>query len=228
MENMETFFATVKAGDLPRVAALLDADPALADARDAAGLSAVMTAAYHGRRDMAALLAERCSALDIFEAAAVGARDCAAALLDADPTLIDAHAADGHSPLGLASFFGHPATAALLLERGADVEQVSRGTIRVRPVHAAAAGSDPDAAREIMRLLIAHGADVNTRQDGDWMPLHQAAFAGNLPLAELLLDAGADVHARAADGSTPLDKAAERSHDAVAELLRTRGAEPGA
>lgn len=226
MENTETFFAAVKAGDMPRVAALLDAEPALADVRDAAGLTAVMIATYHGRRDLAALLAERRSALDIFEAAALGARDHASVLLDADPTLIDAHAADGHSPLGLACFFGHPATVALLLERGADVDRVARGAIRVRPVHAAAAGSDPEAAREIVRLLIAHGADVDARQDGDWAPLHQAAFAGNLPLVELLLDAGADLHARAADGSTPLDKAIERSHDAVAALLRAHEASP--
>ncbi len=227
MENMETFFAAVKAGDVPRATALLDAEPALADARDATGLTAVMIATYHGWRDLTARLAEHRSALDIFEAAALGARDHASALLDVDPALVDAHAADGHSPLGLACFFGHPATAALLLERGAEVERASRGTIRVRPVHAAAAGSDPEAAREIVRLLIAHGADVNIPQDGGWTPLHQAASAGNLPLVELLLDAGADLHARAADGSTPLDTAAERSHDAVVVLLRAREAAPG-
>ena len=47
---------------------------------------------------------------------------------------------------------------------------------------------------EIVRLLLAHGADVNVREPGDHThPLHWAAAHGHLDIVRALLDAGAEV-----------------------------------
>src|SRR5215471_11253377 len=48
---------------------------------------------------------------------------------------------------------------------------------------------------EAVRLLLAHGADPNAREEGDnTYPLHWAAARKNLDIVRALLDAGGDVH----------------------------------
>src|SRR4029079_15515028 len=59
-------FDAIKAGDLDGVKALLTADPALVDAKTDAGVSAILTAVYHGRRDIANLLVARGATLTLF------------------------------------------------------------------------------------------------------------------------------------------------------------------
>ena len=74
-------------------------------------------------------------------------------------------------------------------------------------------------ARIISRLL-ARGADVNARAAGNHTALHEAAFRGNLALAELLLAHGADATARNDDGHTALDIAQAKGHAALTRRLR--------
>ncbi|MCX4919976.1 ankyrin repeat domain-containing protein [Streptomyces sp. NBC_00687] len=77
---------------------------------------------------------------------------------------------------------------------------------------------------EIVRLLVAAGADPNTRSPGDESPLHWAASSDDVDVAAALIDAGADIEA--ADGSigTPLDNAVGYACWHVASLLAARGA----
>jgi ankyrin repeat protein len=72
---------------------------------------------------------------------------------------------------------------------------------------------------EAARLLIAGGAIVDSRDDGDCTPLHWAAWSNSGALVELLLRSGADKSARDNVGRTPLHKAAEEGSLEVAERL---------
>lgn len=92
------------------------------------------------------------------------------------------------------------------------------------PLHEAAAASDV----ELVRRLIAEGADVNAQGPSQRTPLHYAAIAGHREVAQVLLDSGADVEARDRWGDTPLHGAAEYAHLDVTELLLERGADANA
>lgn len=124
-------------------------------------------------------------------------------------------------PLGLAAFFGHRETVEALLAAGAPVNVASRESMKVTPLHSAAAAREP----AIARLLIEHGANVNATQiDSGFTPLHEAAANGDLEMASLLVDRGADVNAEMKDGKTPLAFALERNKAEMAEFLRKCGA----
>ncbi|MGR6965747.1 ankyrin repeat domain-containing protein [Geodermatophilus sp. URMC 61] len=132
--------------------------------------------------------------------------------------------------LTLAAAGGAADTARTLLDRGADVDGGA--------LHAAVAGT----RLELVRLLLAAGADVNRREpDTGRAPLHTAVVAGpgrDAPeVVRVLLDAGADVNATTVDGASALDitrVAAARTrrddagqataHDTLADLLVARGA----
>ena len=68
---MSAFFEAIKKGDRAGVERELRSDGSLAGAAEN-GTSAVLLATYHGKHDIAALLAERKGDLTVFEAAAVG------------------------------------------------------------------------------------------------------------------------------------------------------------
>jgi uncharacterized protein len=212
------FLAEVTGGEVSRVKALVDESPLLAAAKNEMGVSAPLLALYHRKRETAELLVSRkepLSPLDVFEAAAFGKTDRLEAILDDEPALVDAYAADGFFPLGLAAFFGREEAVRLLLERGANPNLAARNEMKVAAIHAAtAAGSLP-----IARLLVSAGADVNAVQQAGYRPLHAAAMAGRADLAKLLLDRGADPNAKADDGRTALAMAREAKQQAVIDLL---------
>lgn len=153
--------------------------------------SELLLALYRGDKATAEEILATNPELDVFEAAAAGRADRLRALLDDDPSLVDAWAADGFQPLGLASFFGHVDAARVLLERGAEVNSASRNNFKVMPLHSAAATADPDARYEIAKLLLEHGADPNARQQDDFTPLMAADQHGDTRLRELLVQHGA-------------------------------------
>ena len=85
--------------------------------------------------------------------------------------------------------------------------------------------------KEVVRLLISKGADVNTTvTSGDFKgetPLHNAAWQGHKEVAELLIAKGADVNAKRYDNTTPLELAVSGNHITVAALLRKHGGKTG-
>ncbi len=86
--------------------------------------------------------------------------------------------------------------------------------------------ADHDA--ELVRALLAEGADPAATDDDGWTPLHFAAQENAAEVAELLLDAGAPVNARDVHGNSPLHRAVFNSQACgdLIGLLRARGADP--
>lgn len=78
---------------------------------------------------------------------------------------------------------------------------------------------------EMVKLLVAHKADVNAQDRDGITALMKAIAQRNLPMVELLLDAGADIDARDRRGHTALTTAVLRSDPDVLKALIARGAE---
>ena len=82
MTAAQDLLEAVKAGDVNRVNELLAADPALVNARDASGNSAILLAIYYGRKEVKESLLAHGPELDVFEAAAAGALDRVKTIVD--------------------------------------------------------------------------------------------------------------------------------------------------
>jgi ankyrin repeat protein len=208
-------FAAIKAGEFERVKALVSADPALVNARSSTGESAILTAVYHGQKEIVNLLVARGATLTLFEACAAGEFDRVERLLEGGAT-VTAWSDDGWTPLHLAAFFGHGKVIELLLVHGGDVHARSRNANGNTPLHAALAANQKMAAG----LLIGVGADVNAVDAAGWRPLHLAAAHNNLDALKALIAQGADVSATNAEGLTPLAFARQRNHREAAALLQ--------
>lgn len=124
-----------------------------------------------------------------------------------------------------------PDIVAFLLARGADPN--ARDPLEDSPLAIAARWSQLD----VMKLLLAHGADSNLSLGPDqgilMTPLGYAIGDGygNLAAAALLLDSGASIHAAECadirpDDLTLLQRAASKSSKALVALLLDHGADP--
>ncbi|MBR1001959.1 MULTISPECIES: ankyrin repeat domain-containing protein [Bradyrhizobium] len=219
MPTGEEFLAIVKRGETDEVRAALETEPALANTRNAQGLSALMTALYNQQPKIADLIRAHATDVNIFEASAAGDKARVASLLAKDPSLAKATAPDGFGALGLAAFFGHDDVMKTLLEAGADPNVPSKNPMKVTPLHSAVANRDSERALKMARVLLSHAADVNVVQHGGWTPLQQAAAHGNIGLVKLLLERGADISAKADDGRNAVALAQGGNHQAVVDLL---------
>lgn len=212
-------FEAISQGDAGAALDLLAADPSLGQARHPEQLvSPVLWAMYQHRFDLARAVAAQLERLarplDLHEAAALDAADRVGALLDAG-AYVDARSPDGFTPLHLAAYFGAPAAAALLIERGAHVDAVADNPQRVAPLHAAVAGRRP----EVVRLLLAVGAQPDARQQGGWTPLLAAAQHGDAEMVSALLEAGADPVAANDEGVRPAELARDHGHDELTAVI---------
>jgi Ankyrin repeats (3 copies) len=99
----------------------------------------------------------------------------------------------GDRPLHVAADYGHAAVARALLEGGAEVD--ARGANGRTPLHAAAQGitgaSDIEGQLQVVRLLIARGADVNARATNSGFTPLQSAAPANRAMIDLLQASGA-------------------------------------
>jgi uncharacterized protein len=160
-------------------------------------MSELLEALYRGDKARAEQLLAARPSLTVFEAAATGSHDRLRELLDDDPGLANAYGDDGFHPLGLACFFGHVESARLLLERGADVNALSRNEhIQTAAIHAAAASGDAgteEATRhELVELVLDHGADPNLRQGGGFRAIDAARQNNDESVERLLKERGAE------------------------------------
>lgn len=200
----------------PAIIRLIESNPGLLEFKGGNGASLLLLSVYFGNDELTQFIADRKNEWTIFEATACGLIDIVKQILQRDPKLIDAYAADGFTPLGLASFFKHEALAEFLLTAGANPSLPSNNAFKVAPLHSAAASKNV----KIAKLLIDHGADVNATQQEGFTPLHSAAHNGDLAMAELLLKSGSKKYTTTEKGKTPYDYAAEIGH---VELMRLLG-----
>ena len=156
-------------------------------------MSDVLQAIYRGESEEAERLAAG-RELNVHEAAALGRPERLQTLLDEDPARANAFGDDGFHPLGLACFFGHVDAARLLLDRGADVNALSRNEhIQTAAIHASAAseGKGELVRYELVELVLEHGADPNLPQGGGFRAIDAARQNGDERVEQLLLEHGA-------------------------------------
>jgi uncharacterized protein len=149
---------------------------------------------------------------------------------------------DGQTALMLAVKTGEVAIVDMLIKAGANVNTIEKFHNQTPLMWAAAA---PKNAGEMVKLLLAKGADVKRRAlYSDWpgqitsepraqyrpvgglTSLLYAARGGCYECIEALIDAGADVNVPTPEGVTALMLALDNDHNDVARLLLDRGANP--
>lgn len=134
----------------------------------------------------------------------------------ADVQVKDAH---GATPLLKAARYGYTEIAALLIEKGADVN-AKDDAIGMTPLILAASRGHTDTTK----LLIEKGADPNAKAKDGRTSLMGAAYSGFIDIAKLLIVKGADVNAKDVMDETALAKAERRGMTDMAALLRMAGA----
>ncbi|PKU37181.1 serine threonine-protein phosphatase 6 regulatory ankyrin repeat subunit a [Limosa lapponica baueri] len=77
---------------------------------------------------------------------------------------------------------------------------------------------------EVVKLLVAHGAEVTCKDKKSYTPLHAAASSGMISVVKYLLDLGVDMNEPNAYGNTPLHVACYNGQDVVVNELIDCGA----
>ena len=120
---------------------------------------------------------------------------------------------------------GEVATVAELLEMGVGVNILHGGEMALMlAIHSG--------HRDIVELLLKHGADVNTTFRYKETALMKASFRGYLDIVELLIENGADINARDSLGRTALIEVSQYQYGEqrrdIVELLIENGVDTSA
>jgi ankyrin repeat protein len=136
----------------------------------------------------------------LYYAALCGFYDLAERLIMKHPDQVNARGGRILFPLPAALYKRHFRVATLLYRHGAVVDV--QGYDNSTPLHAAPRGHGQV---DIMRWLLDHGADTNSRDKYCMTPLIQAAVNGmNLEAVQVLLEHNADTNSRQITGNTSL------------------------
>ena len=143
--------------------------------------------------------------------------------IERDPLAVHQRGWIGDTPLHWPSHNNHVEIVTMLLDAGADIEADEINCYGGKPLHWAS-----EHAPAAVRVLLDHGADVNSRNrkvDSEFhgmTPLIMNATQKNdcSEVTELLILAGADVAAVDAHGKTALRHAVERGLKKIQEVLQ--------
>ncbi len=217
-----------RAGQLEIVRLLLDAGADI-DPVDSSGYTPLFLAVYQGHVDVVDLLSENGADIN-FEHARFGRavdlafmRECQQGEsgmtdllrsrgVEFDPNHVGAL---GLSHLHLAIHFGRVELVKSLIELGVDVNAAESRRGRTPVANAASRGRS-----EIVKLLLAGGADATTPDNDGNTPLKLAVESGRLSTVKDLLDAGATIEfVDKLTGRSLLHLAAMKGYTEIAELL---------
>ncbi|XP_015377737.1 PREDICTED: ankyrin repeat domain-containing protein 17-like isoform X3 [Diuraphis noxia] len=132
---------------------------------------------------------------------------------------VEDHNENGHTPLMEAASAGHVPVAKILLEHGAGINTHSNEFKESALTLACYKGH-----LEMVRFLLAAGADQEHKTDEMHTALMEASMDGHVEVARLLLDSGAQVNMPTDSFESPLTLAACGGHVELALLLIDRGA----
>ena len=76
---------------------------------------------------------------------------------------------------------------------------------------------------EMVKLLIKHGANINSKDEADNSPLHLATYHGHGKMAKLLIESGAYIHSRNYNDNLPIQMAAHAGLPEVIQQLIEAG-----
>lgn len=145
-------------------------------------------------------------------------------LLEKDPGAVAARDGEGYTPLHRAAQAGHKEAAALLIDRGAPVDERTRDGSGFTALHLAAGEN----RLETVELLIKKGAKIDSTAKGGrlapWNALAFAAYNGHKEMVLFLIDKGASLKPAANGKINPLMFAVAGEHKDIVELMLTKGA----
>ncbi len=188
-----------RVGDAAEVRALLERD-ADGQARDANGATALVAAAYGNHIEAARLLVEAEADMNAKDESEQSAYLIATSEVGDDVTLLDltlehgaqVNAKDSYNGTGLirAAERGYAEIIGRLLETSIDVDHVNRlGWTAL--LEAIILGERGERHTEVVRRLVAAGADVNLADGSGVTPLAHARRQGFSKIVEILEEAGA-------------------------------------
>jgi ankyrin repeat protein len=182
---------------------------------------------------------------DLFDAIRAGNLERVSGMIATDKTLLSAKDENGLGPFTAAKYSGRNEIAALLLEKGVELDifaaciagaeqRVAELTGRNReliqsyshdgwtPLHLACFFNHP----AIVEALILSGADVQARSRNAMQntSLHAAAAGRSRESVRILLEHGADANAQQEGGWTALHAASQNGDAEMVQLLIARGA----
>lgn len=189
----------VSSGDLSRLRRLLATGEANPNALDRHGWMPIHRAVDQGHAAMVEVLLKH----------------------GADP---DADGPEG-PPLHMAITEGHGAVVRKLIDGGVDVNLRDTSAGGWTPLYCALSSAPRVWRDDVIRNLLAAGADPRQPTDAGDTVLHRTAIEGLTELSDLFLSHGADVNARNARGSTPLHDAVWWNRVETASFLLDHGAD---
>lgn len=152
--------------------------------------------------DFAKTLMDAGAAPDVCAAAAYGLHDQLEQILQNEPAQAN-DLTTGNSPLGWAAYGHQPRSAEILFQHGAVADRPPYDGHAWKPAAMVA-------ATDVARILLAHGANPNWRDDEGNSPLHRVIRSRIVldpaDFVQVLLQFGADPSARNREARSPLDE----------------------